>query len=736
MRRRALVNLLILVLVGLLIPGALGASEIQTLEITDTEDDGFITASGNLIDSTALVHTSDPLMDISAFWVFHDVDLESDEKLNNATLRLRGASSLPFDADNGFTLRGMELNNLQDSWRPLPGMIKVFPRTSAYVNVNTSTWSGSTWFEIDVSSIVKEVVNHYEWDGDAVGTGDSIGFYTVAVPDDIRYFYDYSGSPSYSAELVIGFGEDPPAPPAPPPAVNESTWVYVNETVTVEINETDGTTQTIDVFQVIDYGDPEVQVVSSDSLAYFNTTKGNPNFTDWAGATTFDHQNAGCAEFIATLGDWTFLIGQNGTGLFVYYSDDEFQTWRTDRVNDDFTGLAGRGSNYGSIWADQTGASLIHLVWSTFSDWNNIVYDIVYSNFTLNPVTLNLTWSPTFFNVTENYATSQTDADIYQEQDGTIHVTWTGVNGTVNDIQQYRRRQANGTWLNAVRLSSDDLQDAFEGDVVANEDTGVAMVAWTQLQVGNWRIKWDVVFPNNTVGTVVGTSDRSISDARYVSMVNDRTTNVAHLAYQEDSDLQINYRNRTIDNSTAWSPEDTVSPGAQQHYYPSISLNEDNGTLVIIWWNQWNTQTSYEVFQIATGPTEAKEKLLDTQFRYPSNPDYFSLAVDNLSWALVWDNGTVIGIFDDYDDAIDGLEDITDPDPADPDPPGSDYPDTGFFTRFRTRLYILIIGLGCFLGPMVFLAYMYDYGLTGRYIAGSLITMLIGLGLMLAIRQI
>jgi hypothetical protein len=421
--------------------------------------------------------------------------------------------------------------------------------------------NGNAWHTVDVTNIVEEIINRVGWTS---GNSLSLVFFTdqgtprrefatidqnIGLRPQLQIFHSVEPTPDEEEDV-----QD--QAPGPFNQTEDYDWEY------------NGSYRGIDIFVVNAVGDPEILVVDSRSLAYFNTTKGNPNFNDWAGTTVFNHQNAGCAEFIATLGDWTYLIGQNGSALFVYYSDDEFQTWKSDRVNDDFTGLAGRGSDYGSIWADQTGENLIHLVWSTFSDWNNIVYDIVYSNFTLDPVTENLTWSSTFFNVTEDYATSQRDADMYQEQDGTIHTTWTGINGTVNDIQMYRRRQANGTWLDAVRLSSDDTQDAFEGDVVANETTGVALIAWTQLQVGNWRIKWDVVFPNNTVGTIVGAIDRSVTDARYVSMVNDRSTGIAHMAYQEDSDLQINYRYKAIDNSSSWSAEAPISPAAQQHWYP------------------------------------------------------------------------------------------------------------------------------------------------------------------------
>ncbi len=383
-----------------------------------------------------------------------------------------------------------------------------------------------------------------------------------------------------------------------------------------------------------------------------------------------------------------------------------FQTWKVETVNDNFPpGLNGRGSTFGSIWPDQTGSNLVHIVWSTFSDWNPAAYDIVYSNFTLDPVTKTLDWSDTYFNVTEDYATSQTNSDLYQEQDGTIHLVWSGRNGTVNDQVMYRRRQANGTWLDAVRLSGEDTWDAWEPDIVANENTGLAMAAWTSVEPSN-AIRWDIVFPNNTVGTAVGEEDRGLSDSRYVSMVNDRDTNIAHMAFQEPSDSQIVYRHKSIDNSTAWSAEENVSPDAEQHSNPVIGLDEDNGTLAIVWYNQWNTRTSWEYFQVGNSPIQGKALFLTHPLRYPSMSDYYSRGVVDVTWWLAFPNGTLIGgPYDTRDEAVDAIEEIFDVNPLTPAPPSQGWPEEGQFTRFRTRFYILLIGVFMIFGTLITFAF-------------------------------
>ena len=714
---------------------ARGAEESQTIHITFDDDDGFITETGAHFPGGSLVAVLDPSMDLHSWLVFRMVEINSFESLTNATLRLRTASSLTFDADSTITIYGVKDGEFPGF--SSPSAVPTYPLTFAHVNYNTSQFYGASWKEIDVTNIVEELKSSPSWEGDEAIPG-TFGFIIEgAEGHDPRHFYDFGAGNGFEAQLVIHWGETPEIDPGDtPPAYNgtDFIWEYVNTTIAYDPgdNETDPWEGEIDVFKVSELGDPEILVVTSNTLVYFNTTKGDPNYNFWSGSS-FSFQSAGCVEFIATLGDWTFLVGQNNTYLEIFYSDDEFVTWRSDIVNDDFPKLNGHGSDYGSIWADQNGSALIHLVWSTFSDWSGGTYDIVYSNFTLDPVTLNLTWSPDYFNVTEDYATSQTDADMYQEKDGTIHVVWDGHNGTANDIAQYRRRQANGTWLPAVRLSSDDVADAFEVDVVANEGTGVALISWTRLAVGNWDIRWDVVFPNNTVGTVVGTTDRVISNARWLSMVNDRDNDVAHLAYIDDAGDHVEYTYRAIDNSTAWAGAQQVSALADRHKYPSISVDELNDTLAIIWWNQDSTETDWAVFQIGNAPPGIDTLLLEAQLVYPSNADYYSRSVTSITWWIVWPNGTVLpggGPFDTEDDALEGLDELLGINPLDPDPPSKDWDQTGPFTRFKTRMYIFLIGFFMLVGP--FMVFANQGRPSGYNFVVGLFIMVIGLGLLIA----
>ena len=188
-----------------------GAYQTQTIDIDNTAHDGFITEAGIQIDSH-LAHILDPNMDIRAFLIFLDVEINAWDYLDNATLRLTSASTLPFDADSSVTVYGMagyDLQKLSGLAIYSPGDLASFPLTSAHVNVNTSLFYGGAVLDIDVTNIVREIYDHPHWDGDgraSTNIGDAMGFIILGAEDEIRYFYDYLGDPARSAELTVRWG--------------------------------------------------------------------------------------------------------------------------------------------------------------------------------------------------------------------------------------------------------------------------------------------------------------------------------------------------------------------------------------------------------------------------------------------------------------------------------------------------------------------------------------------------
>jgi len=97
------------------------------------------------------------------------------------------------------------------------------------------------------------------------------------------------------------------------------------------------------------------------------------------------------------------------------------------------------------------------------------------------------------------------------------------------------------------------------------------------------------------------------------------------------------------------------------------------------------------------------------------------------------ENGTVIGEFDNLDDAYAFIdEELGGPDPLDPNPPGQDWGDNPYLDRSAMNRYFLVFGLGFLLIPPIFLAHKprYDIGLIVIFL------MMFGVALLIQLKSI
>jgi hypothetical protein len=108
--------------------------------------------------------------------------------------------------------------------------------------------------------------------------------------------------------------------------------------------------------------------------------------------------------------------------------------------------------------------------------------------------------------------------------------------------------------------------------------------------------------------------------------------------------------------------------------------------------------------------------------------DDFTLA-RNETWIVTYPNGTQIGNATSYEDIIVFIDDYLGPDPEDPAPPSQGWDETGPFTRFNVRFYILALGLGLFWGPLMVFAYKRPTGY--EFVIGAFI-MLVGAAFMIS----
>ena len=201
----------------------------MTRHIENTDQDVFVLETGVAIDANFMTVLS-PDMDIRGMLFFEDIKINSWEVLINATLRLRTFHGRSFDAESKITIYGVRDYGgfgYSEAGRDAPGSpsaILGLPLTDASVNYNTSQFYGSSWKEIDVTSLVNEMKSDRNYDGPGLVVsnrgGDMIFMIFGTEGHEPRSFYDFRAGNNLEAQLVLHWTDSPPPPPGG--AFNES----------------------------------------------------------------------------------------------------------------------------------------------------------------------------------------------------------------------------------------------------------------------------------------------------------------------------------------------------------------------------------------------------------------------------------------------------------------------------------------------------------------------------------
>lgn len=123
--------------------------------------------------------------------LFPNITLNSLNYLNNATLKLYFDGDLETTTENLWvTVYGADaVFNIGSN---LNGITSGFPVSSAYTNVNLINITSAQWVEIDVTSIVEEVLNKYAWE-----SGLGISFILYGLPTDTARSYQSNVGTKY-----------------------------------------------------------------------------------------------------------------------------------------------------------------------------------------------------------------------------------------------------------------------------------------------------------------------------------------------------------------------------------------------------------------------------------------------------------------------------------------------------------------------------------------------------------
>lgn len=235
--------LILMILIATIIPGALG--EWLIVSIPDSESDVWMTEIGNIFAYESSVRLLHGEIGLHSFIRFEDVGLAKNDKINYATLYVHAGYDQGESPDPGASVTIYGIDEPDCTPFSYSGNVWSLSRsyTSASVNWNLSTW-GYGWHSVNVTDIVKEIVNQYAWE-----ENNSMGFQILGATDsghEVRTFEDidhqYSGNHAY---LYIQFNDAGERPPGIP---DEAIWMETygewdiwNFTIIGDVNYTDMT---------------------------------------------------------------------------------------------------------------------------------------------------------------------------------------------------------------------------------------------------------------------------------------------------------------------------------------------------------------------------------------------------------------------------------------------------------------------------------------------------------------
>lgn len=744
MKLRPRIALIILFLIVSLIPpvGGNGWPEEQTRHIQappsglGIDTDMFVTQAGIGFHSS-LVTVLDPNMDIYGYLFFRDIKINTYFFLENATLRLHTASSMAFDADSSFTIYGIpdyRYFGMGDWGYAAPASIINAPLTSAHVNYNSSQFYGGQWWEIDVTNIVQELKSNPYYQGpgrDFNNPGDYMAFIILGSGgSDTRYFYDLSAGNGFEAQLHLHW-DFSPAPPSGYPT------------------------------------------------AIFNQTKGNYtiwrlpgvlilDYTFWEGTSdpfdkSFDTVHGAPSEAVLISTGTTPAVDFNFARNMVKTSGDDLYYVYTKK-------LAGQGQIYvkksedgGATWIEETRIStgpgmdgFPHYLPVMAIDSNDVLHVIFNGKITGHSTH----WSPYYTNYTGSWSvplhvgatgTNQGTSMAIDSNDA-IHFVSRNLVGGVYGIY-YQNYTVAGGWLppNGLKLNLADgmavkqaSNPTLEIDSADNIHVVFSAISNSFPNPAQWYKNytssgWSTEFVISTYAGMIG------FDQGFASMTINSTDGL-HVVWDSRAtgfaNEQVWYAER---GSTGWVMPTRISNATGMTGYeqeePNIATDPGDGLNIVwtgkadgmidqnkVWYIRFNgTWSTPDAIQ----PIGRNEHPVQ---RWAMWPGMGPGGLD--TWIVVDGNGTVIDIFDTLDDAIDWIE-LEDTDIEEEDP-GGDWSEgpggaTGPFTRFRIRLYILVLGFGCVFGPVLFFSWKRP---TGYYLMAGALIMIAGLGLLMAIGDI
>jgi len=692
MNRKRTTIIILILFTGLfpLIPIA-KATE-ATVSIQESEDDVWMTESGNIFGFEASVRMLDPEIGIRSFLRFEDVPLLKASKINLATLNVYAGFDQGETISPGASVTIYGIDEPDCAPFSYGGQVWSLerPYTSASVNWNVSDWHQVTWQAVNVTSIVREIINQYAWT-----QNNAIGFQILGASDsgyEYRTFEDidhqHHGAYAY---LYLQYDVAPGTPPGLP---DTSTWVETYGEYDIWADE-------IKANMSIFFDDYDA------TAEFYHTTyqRGEADGTDWDHFLSTGNYRTpqGYADIITQVNGTTIIMLDIGQ-VWLYHTNDGGASWDSMVLNDQYTDLAPYSvSSIGSMSVDLNGT--IHMTWGTYTPTSPGAEVAVYSNFTVDN-----SGNLVFYDGFKEWDFNMDHENIESDRYGRIHFSYIH-----NGDLKYIMRFINSTWYGPETI--EDQETLVETNIDVADMPGDfprARFVYAKKWVGINDIYQTIRDPDGSLTDTILEGTNTFGPASAMDMDGNVSWAVWHDNPDPRTHPRIELRGYNFSSLTLLAKQ-AVSSIDQQHQRPDIGIGVD-GYAYILWWSQWyplymgrRMDLNGTLVGSQTGIMSSGAQALYTQIVPFMGADYAWI-----DYFITDENGTVIDTwtlgddnFTDIDDLKDFVDDIINPQGGDPlDPaPGSGWEETGPFTRFKMRLYFLIIGLGCIFGPIWAMAY-------------------------------
>jgi len=421
-----------------------------------------------------------------------------------------------------------------------------------------------------------------------------------------------------------------------------------------------------------------------------------------------------------------FYLGRNGSNQALFHSYDDGDTWDNYTLNDQFPLIYGNANTDGSLALDSSGD--LWIAWCTVV-LGETQYEVVSCNVSIDDHVL--TFSEGYEAVpwhAQHYAMRR--PVIWIDINDRKHLTFdAGWSPTLIDPEVQYTYKDDGGWSSPVLISGGVSGRDYYYSNMATSINGsfIIVVYFSDVSEGYYAYYKG--------GWTSGSGFPGAGSELYPVVAYNDNEDKALIVYDESGSLNYYIFNFTDESL---SPEYDVGKTGT---FPDLLFDIDKNQALAIY-DAGADGIEGIIYDFDTESWGSNFSIRDIDPGYIHTVSLAKIDIggtgepDEEWYAYDPDANETHGPFDDYDDVIDFIEG-EDPDPEDPDPGGewSTGPggETGAFTRFRMRLWFMLIGFGCLFGPILFFAWRRP---SGYYILCGSIVMLIGIGLLLSIGQV